>query len=60
MDNEVDKGQVEHRILAENEITIQFLKNKFKIPTTPLVQASQLTKLKKEKELLSQDLNDCK
>ena len=47
MDNEVAKGQVAHKILAENESTIQFLKNKFKIPTTPLIQASELTKLEK-------------
>ena len=37
MESEVDKGQDTKKILDEKESTIQLLKNKLKIPTTPLI-----------------------
>ena len=36
------------------------LKKKLKIQATQLIQASKVTELEKEKELLSQEFNDCK
>ena len=41
-------------------MAIEFLKKKLKIPATQLIQASQLTKLEKEKELLTKELNEIK
>ena len=60
MDSEVDKGKVTKNILKEKKRTIQLLKNKLKILTTHLIQASELIELEKEKELLSHELNDYK
>ena len=48
------------KIFGEKENTIQLLKKKLKIPATQLIQASKLTVLEREKELLSQELNDSK
>ena len=48
------------KILAKKESTIQLLKKKLKIPVTQLIHVSELTELEKEKELLSQELNDYK
>ena len=60
MDSEVEKGQETKKNLAKKENTIHLLKKKLKIPTTQLIQAYELTELEKEKESLSQELNDCK
>ena len=54
MDSEPDRGQETNKILAEKENTIQLLKKKLKIPPTQFIQASELTELEKEKEVLSQ------
>ena len=59
-DSETDKGEATHKLLNEKENTIQLLKNKLKIPATQLIQATKLTELKKEKEMLSQELNNHK
>ena len=60
MDSEVDKGQTTNKMQAEKENTIQLFKKKLKIPTTQLLQASELTVLEKEKDSLFQELNDSK
>ena len=60
MDSETNRGQATKKILVEKESTIQLLKKKLKIPSTQLIQASELTELEKEKDLLFQELNDFK
>ena len=60
MDSKEDKGKTTKKILSEKEITIQLLKKKLKILATQQIQASKLTFLEKEKESLSQELNDTK
>ena len=47
-------------MLDEKENSIQLLKRKIKIPSTQLIQASELAELEKEKEGLSGELTDCK
>ena len=46
--------------MNEKEITIQLLKNKLNIPSTQLIQASELIDLEKEKETLTSDLTNFK
>ena len=58
MDSELERGQATNKILARKENTIQLLKKKLKIPATQLNQTSELTVLEKEKDSLSQELND--
>ena len=58
--SEPDRGQATKKILAKKENTIQLLKNKLNILATQLIQASELTLLEKEKDSLSQELNDSK
>ena len=60
MDSESNTGQAIKKILAEKENTIQLLKNKLKIQATQLIQASKLKVLEKEKDSISQELNDSK
>ena len=58
MDSELDRGQATKKFFARKEHTIQLLKKKLKIPATQLTQASELTVLEKQKDSLSQELND--
>ena len=55
-----DKGSGTQKLLNEKENTIPLLKKKVKIPSTQLIQASELTKLEKEKEYLNDELTECK
>ena len=57
--SQVDKGATKHKLLNEKENTIHLLKKKVKIPSTQLIQASELTDLEKEKQTLNGELNDC-
>ena len=47
-------------MLNEKENTIQLLKNKLKIPSTQLIQSTELIEMEKEKENLNDELNICK
>ena len=47
-------------MLNEKENAIQLLKRKLKIPSTQLIQTSELTEFEKEKEALTNELIDCK
>ena len=60
IDNEANKGEVTQKILTEKENTIHLLKKKLEIPAMRLIQASELTELEKEKELLAKELSDSK
>ena len=60
MDSEPYRVQATKKILTKKENIIQLLNKKLKIPTTQLIQTSELTMVEKEKELLSQELNDSK
>ena len=60
MDNEPARGKATKKVLAEKENTIHLLKKKLKILSTQLIQASELRVLEREKELLSQEMNDSK
>ena len=53
MDSEQDRGRDTKKILVEKENIIQLLKKKLRIPATQLIQASELTELENEKEILS-------
>ena len=46
-------------MLYGKEKEVQILKKKLKIPSTQLIQSSELTKFEKEKEALKIELNDC-
>ena len=58
-DNESDKGEATHKFLNEKDNAIQLLKKKLKIPSTHLIQSTDITELEK-KETLNDELNDCK
>ena len=60
IDTEANKGEVTQKILAEKENTIQLLERKLNIHATQLIQASELTELEKEKEMLTKELSDKK
>ena len=47
-------------MLDEKENEIQVLKKKLKIPSTQLIQTTELAEFEKEKETLSTELVDCK
>ena len=47
-------------MLDEKEKEVQILQKKLKIPSTQLIQTSELTEFEKEKEALSTKLTDCK
>ena len=49
-----------HKISLQRRKKNQLLKKKLNIPTTQLIQASELTELEKENELLATELNDNK
>ena len=59
-DSQVDKGAAAHKLLSEKENAIQLLKKKLKIPSTQLIQTSELIDFEKEKEALTAELTDCK
>ena len=59
-ESQADKGEWMHKLLNEKKNSIQLLKKKLKIPSTQLIQESELVKLEKEKESLSGKLTDCK
>ena len=48
-----DKGDGTQRLLKEKEHTIQLMKKNLNIPTTQLIQASELLEMEKEKERLN-------
>ena len=58
-ESQADKGSGIQKSLDEKENVIQLLK-KLKIPSTQLIQASELTDFEKEKEDLNGELTDCK
>ena len=60
VDSEENKGEATHKFHNDKENTIQLLKKKLKIPTTQLIQASELSELEKEKETLTDELSNCK
>ena len=47
-------------LFDEKEKEVQVLKKKLKIPSTRLIQTSELTEFEKEKEALNTELIDCK
>ena len=55
-----DKGIVDQKLFNEKEKEVQVLKKKLKIPSTQLIQTSELTEFEKDKEALSNELIDCK
>ena len=59
-DIQADKGDATQKMLKEKENAIQFLKMKLNIPTTQLIQTSEITEFEKEKEDLNTKLIDCK
>ena len=60
IDNEANKGEVKHKIIAEKENTFQLLKKNLKIPTTQFIHSTKLTKLEREKELPVDEISDNK
>ena len=60
IESQADKGLGIYKLLNEKDNFIQLLKKKLKIPSTQLIQAYELAKLEKEKEILSGELIDCK
>ena len=60
MESQADKGDTTQNLFNEKENTIKLLKKKINIPSTKLIQASELTKLEKEKEGLNGKLENCK
>ena len=60
VDGKSDKGAVAQRLFDEKEKDVQVLKKKLKIPSTQLIQTSELTDFEKEKEALSTELIDFK
>ena len=60
MDGKLDKGEVAQNLLDEKEKEVQVLKKKLKIPSTQLIETSELTGFEKEKEALNIELTDCK
>ena len=60
MESQANKGDATQKLLNKKENTIQLLKKNLNIPSTQLIWASDLTKLEKEKETLTSELNDCK
>ena len=59
-DSQADKGFSTQKLLKEKENAIQLLKRKLNIPSTQLIQTSELTEFEKEKEYLNNELIDCK
>ena len=55
VDSESKKGEATQKIIAEKENTIQLLQKKLKIPASQLIQAFELTKIEKEKEILADE-----
>ena len=55
-----DKGARIHKLLNEKENSTRLFKTELKIPATQLIQAYELVELEKEKEVLSNELIDCK
>ena len=55
-----NQGGGSQKLLDEKEKEVQILKKKLKIPSTQLIQTSELTEFEKEKEALSTELTDCK
>jgi len=51
---------VAQKLFDEKEKEVQVLKKKLKIPSTQLIQTSELTEFEKENEALSTELIDCK
>ena len=60
VDGQSDKGAVTQKLLDEKEKEVQVLKKKLKIPSTQLIQTSELTEFQKEKEALNIELTNCK
>ena len=57
---QANKGARIQKLLNEKENVIHLLEKKLKIPATQWIHASELAKLEKEKEGLSNELTDCK
>ena len=55
-----NQGGAAQKLLDEKEKEVQILKKKLKIPSTQLIQTSELTEFEKEKEALSIELTNCK
>jgi len=51
---------VAQKLFDEKEKEVQVLKKKLKIPSTQLIQTSELIEFEKDKEALSTELIDCK
>ena len=60
VDGQSDKGAVTQKLFDEKEKEVHVLKKKLKIPSTQIIQTSELTEFEKEKEALSTELIDCK
>ena len=60
VDGKSDKGAVTQKIFDEKEKEVQVLKKKLLIPSTQLIQTSELTEFEKEKEALKIELTNCK
>ena len=59
-DSQADKGAAVQKLLNGKENAIQLLKKKLKIPSTQLIQTSELTEFEKEKEYLNTKVIGCK
>ena len=53
IDSQADKWAATQNFLNKKENTIQLLNKKLKIPSTKLIQATELTKMEKEKGTLT-------
>ena len=60
VDSQANKRDSTQKLWKEKENAIKLLKKKLNIPSTQLIQTSELTKFKKEKEDLNIELIDCK
>ena len=60
VDGQSGKWAVAQKLFDEKEKEVQVLKKKLKIPSTQLIQTSELTEFEKENEALSTELIDCK
>ena len=57
VEGQSDKGAVAQKLFDEKEKEVQVLKKKLKIPSTQLIQTSELTEFEKEKETIRGNFN---
>ena len=60
VDGQSNKGAMAQKLFDEKEKEVQVVKKKLKIPSTQLIQTSELTEFEKDKESFNTELIDCK